>query len=242
MKFPLLSFVAAIVAPVALGQQPSPLPPLVTVSGSAEIRVVPDLADLYFEVEVRDADLALARKEQAGRATKVLAALRAAGIGEAELQTSQVLISPRFADGDEGVGKVKAFSVSQNICCTVHDVKKVPDLTAAAVTAGATGTRDVTLRTSKLRKYRDEARAKAVRFAKEKAVALASELGAKIGKPYRILEGIADEELRSRGSNANAGAQIPQTIGGETEDATSPTFTPGTISVSADVTVSFFLE
>ena len=47
----------------------------------------------------------------------------------------------------------------------------------------------VRLRTSQLRKYRDEARAKAIRAAKEKAVALAGELGVKIGRPHSISEG-----------------------------------------------------
>ena len=189
MKVTLLVIAVAISTPVLFGQQPGPLPPLISTSGSAQIRVVPDLADLYFEVEVRNADLTVARKQQAERATKVLAALRAAGVVEAELQSSQVQIAPDYTDRRQETEKIKFYRVSQNISCTLHDIKKVPDVTTDAVAAGATGVREVSLRTSQLRKYRDEARAKAIHTAKEKATALATELGAKVGKPYAITEG-----------------------------------------------------
>jgi len=49
MKATLVFIAAAIAAPVAFGQQAAPLPPLVSTSGSAQIRVVPDLADLYLK-------------------------------------------------------------------------------------------------------------------------------------------------------------------------------------------------
>jgi uncharacterized protein YggE len=49
--------------PVLLAQENVPCRPLVSTAGSAEIRVVPDLADLVFQVEARNADLTKARTE-----------------------------------------------------------------------------------------------------------------------------------------------------------------------------------
>jgi len=57
MKATIVALTAVLAAPVAFGQQAAPLPPLVSTTGSAQIRVVPDLADLFFEVEVRNVDL-----------------------------------------------------------------------------------------------------------------------------------------------------------------------------------------
>lgn len=242
-KTKVLSLIAAIVGPIAFGQQPLPPPPLISTNGSAEVRVVPDLADLYFEVEVRSDDLSIARKQQSDRATKLLAALRAAGVAEAELQSSQVSITPDYMERRQETDKVRFYRVSQSICCTLHDVKKVPDITAAAVAAGATGVRDASLRTSQLRKYRDEARAKAVQAAKEKAVALATELGVKVGKPYTITEGTA--YAWSSGQNILSNSSTFQTTGGgggQSGDDTKPTFAPGTISINASIAVSFVLE
>jgi uncharacterized protein YggE len=239
VRIKFLAMAATLAGPVGLAQQPAPVLPLVSTSGSAEIRVVPDLADLYFEVEVRNADLSIARKQQAERASKVLAALRAAGVIEAELQSSQVRIRPDYTEGRQETETIRFFSVGQGISCTLHDVTKVPEVTASAVTAGATGVREASLRTSQLRKHRDEARSKAIQAAKEKAIALATELGAKVGKPYAITEGSGDD-WRSMASNLNA--QVTAAGSEQPGDGTTPTFAPGTISISASISVSFHLE
>lgn len=241
MKTKLIAIAVALVAPPVFGQQTAPLPPLVSTSGSAQIRVVPDLADLFFEVEVRNVDLTVARKQQAERATKILAALRAAGVVEAELQSSQVQITPDYTDRREETEKVRFYRVYQSISCTLHDLKKVPDVTADAVAAGATGVRGVSLRTSQLRKFRDEARAKAIQAAKEKATALAAELGAKLGKPYTITEG-SDSDWRSGGNSLTSNFQVAANGGEDADDGTTSTFAPGTISISANISVSFILE
>jgi uncharacterized protein len=250
--FAIVAFAIAMHAVSARGQETATGRALVSTTGSAEIRVAPDLADLNFQIEVRSPDLTKARNEQAERAAKVLAALRTAGVGEAELQTSQVQIVPHYDRETEPfaassrppqeTASVRFFSVSQDISCTLHDVSKVPQVTTDAVAAGATGVQSASLRTSQLRKYRDQARAQAIRAAKEKAIALAAELGVKVGRPYAITEGSAYEA--SHWSRFNTGNFQTSSAGGPssgTETAAS-TFAPGRISVSASVSVSFILE
>src|SRR3954452_10655330 len=115
MKTTLLAIAAALFAPVVFGQVPGTLPPLISTTGTAQVRVVPDLADLDFEVEVRHADLTIARKQQADRVTKILAALRAAGVAEAELQSSQVQITPNYTDRSQETEKLRFYRVTQSI-------------------------------------------------------------------------------------------------------------------------------
>ena len=90
--------ILALVASVATAQQPFSPPPLISTSGNAVIRVVPDLVDIRFEVEIRNADLTLARQQQSERTIKVLAALRAAGVAETDLQSSHIQISPNYTE------------------------------------------------------------------------------------------------------------------------------------------------
>jgi uncharacterized protein len=255
MKSHLLSIAAltvAMTAPAASGQQTAPGRALVSTIGSAEIRVMPDVADLYFQVEVRSPDLSKARNDQAERASKVLVALRRAGVAEAELQTSQVEINPHYdvranepsaanSRSFQETARVGFYTVSQDISCTLHDVRKVPNVTTDAVAAGATGLQSASLRTSELRKYRDQARAKAIRAAKEKAVALASELGTKVGRPYAITEGAVYDSTHSRFNRSNFQTSSDGGTTSGSENA-APTFAPGTISVNASVKVSFILE
>ncbi len=229
-------------------QENVPCRPLVSTTGSAEIKVVPDLADLSFQVEARNTDLTKARTEQAERMSKVLATLRNAGIKDNELQTSQVEIAPHYDNRENGpfeptpgrqpVESVTArfYSVSQYVSCTLHDIKTIANVTAGAMTAGVTGIQGATLRTSELRKYRDQARAQAIRAAKEKAVALAGELGAKAGRPFTITENAYGGGQMFNAGNYQRSASVAGSDSGES------TFAPGTISVSAHVSVSFVLE
>lgn len=222
------------IASTATAQQTASPPPLVSTSGNAVIQVVPDLVDIRFEVEIRNADLALARQQQSERAIKVLAALRAAGVAETELQSSHIQISPNYTEDRVETEKVRFYSVSQGISCTLRDLKRLPDLIAGAVTAGATSVERASFRTSELTRHRADARTKAIRAAKEKATALANELGAKVGKPYTITENAPDW---SGGITANVISAPIFSQGG-----TSPTFAPGTIAVSETIHVSFILE
>ena len=224
--------VLALAIPATVFGDDGSKPPLVTTSGTAEIRVVPDLADLYFDVEVRNPNLDEARKQQSERVAKVLAVLRAAGIKETELEAEQVRIGTNHIENRQETSSVKFYFATQRITCTLHDLSKVTDLTAEVITAGATDSHGVTLRTSTHRKYRDEARIKAIRAAKEKAVALATELGAKVGKPYSITEG-----RDSFSSHANIVSDDSQDV----YEAMS-TFAPGTIGIRATIEVSFVLE
>jgi len=236
----MLILLAAATMPLWFADTP-PMPPLITVTGNAEVRAFPDLADLHFEVEIRNAKLKEALAEQAEKMKNTLAALKACGIGEGDLQTSQVIISPvyrRDRDGREDSAILSHYRVSQTVQCTLRDIRKVPEVTSRAIDAGANRVEQAQLRTSRRRKLMDEARTLAVRAAREKAVSMATELGAKVGKPYSI------QEVRSAGFHFNANAQAQNIVqdreagGGEAEGA----FEPGKISIQATVTVSFFLE
>jgi uncharacterized protein YggE len=110
--FLLVALMLAATTAAASGEETVPGRPLVSTTGSAEIRVVPDLADLVFQVEVRNANLTQARKEEAERVAKVLAALRSAGIAEAELQTSQVEIAPRYDNQENANGRAAQESTT----------------------------------------------------------------------------------------------------------------------------------
>ena len=278
MKF-LLCVVAMTFPAITLAQE-GRTPPLVTTSGTAEIQVVPDLAELYFEVNVRNASLDKARKLQARRAVKVLAALRAAGITETDLKAEQIEIRrlgegyygfsggggyfsvdsiPETKSGDkeppeenvedtseeveEEVWESKGdrdYVVDQVVQCHLKDLSKVAEITASLFEAGATSSRGATLKTSQLRKYRDEARMKAIRFAREKATALATELGARVGKPYMITEGESPGWWGQNNTNGGQGGSDGKPA--ESLNEAQPTFAPGTITVSATISVSFVLE
>ena len=221
----------------APGQQVSTDLPLITTQGSAEVTVVPDLADLGFEVEVRHVRLAEARQQQTALLEKVLAALRAGGVVEKELQTTQVRISPEYRQDQTETATVQFYRVTQSIFCTIHELQRVPEVTASALAAGATGVESATLRTSELRKYRDQARVAAVKAAVEKANLLARELQVKVGPPFSITEN-PTYSLSSMAQQVSNIAVTGADRGGDGGNA----FAPGSLKVEASVTIAFNIE
>lgn len=220
----------------------SPALPLVTTTGQSEVKVVPDLADLHFEIEVRESSLKSGLAEHSTRIAKLIASLKGSGVDERDLQTSQTIINPVYAREDHTrleTPKIAFFSITQTVACTLRDIKKITALTATAIEAGANRVGGVSLRSSRLREHRDKARLMAVRAAKEKAVALAGELGSKVGKPHTISE--QSQPVTLYGYNRSAPMQNSMAFDGG-EAGSSGSFEPGTISISATVTVAFVLE
>ena len=237
--YTLISCMALLTA-ASLSRADNTPPPLVTTTGNSEVKVVPDLADLRFDIELRNTNLKTALAQEAEKMSQLVAALKAAGIGERDLQTTQVTINPVYQQENgtyAETAKIAFFSVSQTVGCTLRDIQKITAITTRAIDAGANRVSGVTLRTSRLRQYRDQARVMAVKAAKEKALALAGELGSKVGKPHSITEQSSEIPTLLLG---NSFAQNVAAAPGDS--GSNSAFEPGTISISATVTVAFVLE
>jgi uncharacterized protein YggE len=162
-------------------------PRLITVTGEAEVRVFPDEVILTFSVETWDKDLGIAKKQNDARVQKVLALAKQYKIEPKLVQTDHLSIEPRYKDGYTRENFI-GFFVRKTVAFTLRDTSKFEDLISSVLEAGANYVHGVQFRTAKLRQYRDQARALAIQAAKEKAKALAKELGQKIGKPHSIDE------------------------------------------------------
>ena len=113
------------------------------------------------------------------------------------------------------------------------------------LTHGINTVQGISFQTSELRQYRDQARAMAVRAGKEKAEAMASELGVKVGKVYNV--NVNDgggwwDGMGYWGGGFGGGRfqNAVQNAGGTPDDEGA--FSIGQISVSASVNVSFLIE
>lgn len=221
-------------------------PRLISVTGEAEVRVVPDEVILTLGVETWDKNLDLARRQNDQIVDKVLALAEEHGIAPLHVQTDYVGIEPRYRNGYYEERDFIGYFVHKTIVITVRDLTQFEGLLAAALDSGVNYVHGIQFRTTELRKYRDEARALAIQAAKEKAGALATELGQEIGEPQRI------EEVQSGwGSGYNAwwgsryGGGMSQNVIQEMSAGTLPaqgSLSPGQINVNATVAVSFVLK
>jgi uncharacterized protein len=191
-----------------------------TVLGSGSATVVPDRAAFAFGTvsQARTASAALAASSQA--VTRVVAALRESGVARADIQTSEVSVSPRSNEsGDTIIG----YTATNTVTATVRKLADSGEVIDAAVAAGANQVYGPNLLASDQdAAYRNALKA-AVAQARAKAETLAGASGLTLGKITAIVEG---------------GGAMPLPVAGATKDSDVP-IEPGTQKLEATVSVTF---
>ncbi|MBN7136936.1 hypothetical protein A7A76_19535 [Lysobacter enzymogenes] len=226
-------------------------PRAISVSGSAEIKVPPDEVLLSVGVESRAVALADAKRANDADVAKALAFLRASGVPDKDVQTDYVNIEPRYPyDNDLKLAerlRPQFYVVRKSIGVRLSRVGAYEDVLAGLLANGVQYVHGVEFRTSQLRKHRDAARALAIRAAREKADALAGELGVRRGEVQAVSESYSGGWWRGSGwwGNTGGGQALQNVVqqgggGGAGEDG--GTLAVGQISVSATVNASFAIE
>jgi uncharacterized protein len=218
----------------------------VTVTGEAEVRVVPDEVILSLGIETWDKDLDIAKRQNDAIAGRVLALTQELGIPAEHVQTDYIGIDPRYRNGYYEERDFIGYFVRKTVVITLRDLDRFEDLLSGALEAGVNYVHGVEFRTTELRQHRDEARALAIQAAREKAVALSGELDQAVGEPLTIQEVQAGwwSSYNSWWGTTWAGAMsqnVIQELGGASLLADS-SLAPGQIKVTARVTVSFELS
>jgi len=160
------------------------------------------------------------------------------------VQTDFINIEPTYSDYSSR--RVEVFVVRKSIEVRLTDIKGFEAILTGLLNSGINNVHGMELRTSQLRKHRDAVRAMAIRAAREKADALAAELGVKRGKVYSVNANEWGGWWSSGGGwsarNANLVAQNAVQNTGTPAETAEGTLSVGQISVSASVQVSFLIE
>jgi uncharacterized protein YggE len=192
----------------------------ITVLGTGSANVTPDRASFAFGTvsQAQTANAALAASSRA--VARVIAALKKAGVAQADLQTSDVSLSPRMNDnGNDIVGYTASNTVTT---ATIRKLGDAGDVVDAAVDAGANQVSGPNLLASDQdAAYRTALKA-AVAQARTKAETLASASSSTLGRITAIVEG--------------GGGAVPLPLGAK--DSAVP-IEPGTQEIEATVTVTF---
>jgi len=209
-----------------------PTPNLVRVTGTSEVKVVPDQAVISIGVEKENASAMAAKHVADSAARNLLSTLRANGLDAKDMATTFLSLQPRTTYVKHV--RVSTFVAEQTLTVTVRDISKLDGLLEALVKAGGNRIDSIQYEVSEPRKYRDQAREMAVIAAKEKAQALANALGQQIGKAFSVDEAQDFSSLQSYNS-ASYGFDSNKVRSRE------PATAPGERSVTASVTIAFEL-
>ena len=215
--------------------------PTIKVTGTAEIQVLPDTATLTFTIARKDESVAVAKKQNDEIVAKVTALAKQFGIAATDVKNDYISVKEttrreKVKGLEDDYNLVHdGYQVSRNLVVKLRDISRFETFLTALLDAGVDDVNNVAFSSSELRKYKDQARAQAVRAAQEKAQALAKEIGQSIGKAVSIEENDIDGY---RSTNANI-SQNSFSIGGNQD---SETISVGAISVKAQIEVKFLLN
>lgn len=231
----LAAILLSLLLPPAARAQERDAARLITVTGEAEMRVVPD--EIFFDVTVQTfhRDLKTARAQTDERVRNLLELTRRHNVAPNDVQTDYVSVAPRYRGGSDA-RQLLGYTVRKDVVFTLRDVPRAEVVLSEVIESGVTRINTIDFRTSELRKHRDQARALAIRAAREKAVALTKELGQGIGKAYSI------EEVTPSAQPGSSNNVLLNYSGSSGDSGDSDTLAIGQIRVSARVVVRFELQ
>jgi uncharacterized protein YggE len=212
--------IAGVAQPHSSQAAATPTTQTITVSGDGTVTVVPDQAGFDFTADTKALTAKAALAQNAAAAGDVAAAIKNAVVSAADIQTSEVSLSPQTnAAGTD----IVAYTASTTISVTAA-IAKAGSLVDAAVAAGADGVSGPTLsRSDQAAQYRTALK-DAVADAHDKAQALADASGLTLGGVQTIVEG---------------SSQTPVVFAQKAAPSAGVAIEPGTQTIDATVTVTY---
>lgn len=162
---------------------------LLAISAQAEAKRVPDIATLSAGVVTQAADANAALRANAEQMSKVVAAIKAAGIAERDIQTSGISLNPQYRYAENQPPVITGYQANNNVNITVRDIAKLGKIIDALVATGANQVNGPSFDVDDKESAYDEARRAAVEKAKGRAEMYAKTLGMRVRRIVSISEG-----------------------------------------------------
>lgn len=222
----------------------------ISVTGEAELRVVPDQVIISMTAESRNKALLDAQKQNDATISQLIAYVeKDLGVEGKNIQTDFTSVEPMYQQcnyRDEQNGscsplEITYYAVRKGVQIKLDKVDSYEALVTKALQLGVTHINNVEFVTTKLREHRDKAREMAATASKEKAAALAGALGMELGKPMTIHANQYQTfyQHTARGGNVrmmqNSIANAPSEGGMDGSSA----LALGQINITAQVNVTF---
>ena len=218
---------AAAGAPALAQTQPSE--PTLSLSASADVSVAPEYANVSSGVVTRAESARQAVRDNASAMNRVFDALREAGVAEEDIQTSQLSVSPVYADRREP-GQVEmqiiGYEARNTVSARVRDTDRVGQAIDAMVEAGANNINGVNFGADDTEDALDEARLEAVRTLMARAEFYAEAAGFELCGIRRLSE------------SSNNGGPSPVMYAARMESADTMV-APGQLTLTANVSAYF---
>jgi uncharacterized protein YggE len=162
---------------------------LLSVSAQAEAKRVPDVATISAGVVTQAADANAAMRANAVQMDKVMAAIKAAGIAERDIQTSGINLNPQYKYVENQQPTITGYQASNTVSIKVREIGKLGEVLDALVASGANQVNGPSFEIDQPEAVYDEARRAALEKAQQRAQMYAKSLDLKVRRIVSISEG-----------------------------------------------------
>lgn len=161
---------------------------LLNISAQGEAKRVPDIATMSTGVVTRAPDANAAMRANAEQMAKVVAAIKAAGIADKDVQTSGINLNPTYQYRENQPPTITGYEANNTVSIVVRDIAKLGKILDTLASVGANQINGPSFDVDKKDEALDEARRKAVASAQARADMYAKTLGMKVRRIVSISE------------------------------------------------------
>ncbi|PWB72865.1 MAG: hypothetical protein C3F07_10615 [Anaerolineales bacterium] len=230
----LLALLVSACGPTTINQEA--LPPLrtISVSGSGQAYLVPDIAYIYVGVHTEKPSASEAVDENNSQTQTMIKALRDFGIDAKDIRTTNFSIWPqeRYDPATGTPTGQKTYVVDNTVYVTIRDLDKLGELLDTVIAAGANTVNSIQFDVADKEAALKQARAEAVKDAEAQAKELAAAAGVSLGQvqsigfnesvPYPVFNG------KGGGGGAAVEAAVP--------------IQPGQLTLSVTVSMTYSIK
>lgn len=216
-----------LLVPAATALADSPDLGQITVTGDGSVDAAPDLAVLSMGVTTTADTATKAMAQNTAALAVVLDRLKAAGIAERDVQTSNLSLNPNWTGYDNTTPpRITGYTAVNQVTVRIRALDNLGVVLDAAITDGANTINGLSFGLADPRPAMDKARTAAVIDARAKAELLVQAAGANLGRILSIREGGGD-------------AQPGPMFRAQMADSGPVPIAAGEVSTTAQVTVVF---
>lgn len=166
-----------------------PLPATITVTGEGRAEAAPDLATISLGVTTQGETAGAAMDANSAALAAVVARLKAAGVADRDVQTSNLSLNPNWQQNDgTQAPKIVGYVATNVLTVRVRALDTLGEVLDSAITDGANTLNGISFGLDDPEPAMDKARVDAVQAAKARAALMVGAAGLKLGRVVSISE------------------------------------------------------
>lgn len=160
----------------------------ITVEGTGEATIAPDVAMVSIGVHSEGAVAEQVSEQNSQKVTAIVNVLKENGVDEKHIKTTNLYLNPKYGWSEERGSYQDGFTAEETLTVKIYDLDKAGSIVGAATKAGANTVGGIQFEVEDEGAALEEARDEAIAEAKEKAKAISKATGLRLGRVLNFWE------------------------------------------------------